>query len=254
MSRRDIIIIAALVNAGLLIVLFATSLKTDSADNEMAAASSLSAPAAAIAPSKEAPASGSADEVDQMLKQFAAGSIAATPAAPSAAPDASLNTPIATLTPSQENKPQTPSFADELNTLPFDPAAAQEVAASEPAAPRFVEVTVKKGDFLDKIAKRNGATVHEIMKANHLTSTNLKIGQVLKIPKKAAVAAKSAPATSSAAAPADGQAAYYTVRSGDNPWTIARKNNMEVGELLRLNHLDKASAHKLKPGDQLRIK
>lgn len=46
---------------------------------------------------------------------------------------------------------------------------------------------------------------------------------------------------------------YYTVKNGDNPWTIAVKNHMKVDELLKLNHLDADKAKRLKPGDQLRI-
>lgn len=47
---------------------------------------------------------------------------------------------------------------------------------------------------------------------------------------------------------------YYTVKNGDNPWTIATKNHIKVEELLRLNGLDDAKAKKIKPGDRLRIK
>ena len=47
---------------------------------------------------------------------------------------------------------------------------------------------------------------------------------------------------------------FYTVKNGDNPWTIATKNHIKVEELLKLNGLDDSKAKKIKPGDRLRIK
>lgn len=46
----------------------------------------------------------------------------------------------------------------------------------------YKSVTVKKGDSLSLIAKRNKTTVSEIKRINSLKSNNLKIGQVLYIP------------------------------------------------------------------------
>ena len=42
--------------------------------------------------------------------------------------------------------------------------------------------TVKKGDNLYDIAKKNNTTVNELKKLNNLTSNNLSIGQVIKLP------------------------------------------------------------------------
>jgi LysM repeat protein len=47
---------------------------------------------------------------------------------------------------------------------------------------------------------------------------------------------------------------YYTVKVGDNPWTIAMKHHMKLEELLRMNSLNEEKARKLKPGDRLRIR
>ncbi len=51
-------------------------------------------------------------------------------------------------------------------------------AASEPTVVRY---TVKKGETLTQIAKRYGTTPAAIQKMNHLQTTQLKSGQVLKI-------------------------------------------------------------------------
>ncbi len=55
--------------------------------------------------------------------------------------------------------------------------------------------TVASGDTLSKIASRNGTTVTALTAANGLTSSNLKIGQVLKLPGAVASNAVAASAT-----------------------------------------------------------
>lgn len=46
-------------------------------------------------------------------------------------------------------------------------------------------------------------------------------------------------------------AAYHTVRSGENLWTIARSNGVTVDQIKRLNNL---SSNNLQPGQRLRVK
>ena len=79
--------------------------------------------------------------------------------------------------------------------------------------------TVKSGDSLYKIAQSYNTTVNELVNLNNLSSTVLSIGQVLKIPQ-----------------PTNTQNTY-TVKSGDNLYEIARRNNTTVMELMNLNNL-----------------
>ena len=111
----------------------------------------------------------------------------------------------------------------------------EQVPEGEKTIPQ--DIIVRAGDTLDKIARSYGLSVEEIMRTNHLIDSRLQIGQVLKLSKSTK----------------KGQEQYYTVKNGDNPWTIAMKNQMKVDELLRLNNLDEEKAKRLKPGDQLRI-
>ncbi len=53
-----------------------------------------------------------------------------------------------------------------------------------PPSQDYFEVRVKRGDFLEKIARANGTTVDEIKKINHLNSEKISVGQLLRIPKK----------------------------------------------------------------------
>ncbi|MEI8328464.1 MAG: LysM peptidoglycan-binding domain-containing protein [Chlamydiia bacterium] len=247
MSRRDTIIVAALINAGLLIILFVSALKNPSPSESLTKvvekpSVSIQQPVARIEPRAVL-----ADEVDQVLSQYAK----VNPMLPFSevvelGNVASEVVPVAMVPPSQ-------NFVDDLNALT---KATEQVPVQETVIPvgsssvlAFKELVVKKGDVLEKIAKLYHTNVQELMKVNKLSSTNLHIGQVLKVPN-----ITGAVKASVASAKSENSVKYYTVKSGDNPWTIAVKNHLKVEELLRLNNMDEARARKLKPGDQMRIR
>ncbi len=248
MSRRDIIIIAVLINAGLLVVIFTSALKSDNNDHILAAQTENVVTLKTQNPViPSSPMRG--DEVDQVLSQFAA--------VPQSQETAALATPIVqpvTVAPTaQANEAATPSssFLEEaqgFNTAPsIVPATPKFPLPEETSTPTYTEVKVKKGDALEKIARMHHTTVQEIMRSNKLSSTQLKIGQVLKIPSRGNK-------QHSGNKKGLGEAHFYVVKTGDNPWTIAIKNQMKVEELLELNGLNEERARKLKPGDQLRIR
>jgi LysM repeat protein len=151
--------------------------------------------------------------------------------------------------------PQPPTPVDitptVMSTPEFEPEIAETPAATPASAPSITTtVTVKKGDVLERIARRHGTTVAQIMRLNNLTSTQLKIGQVLKVQ---GTGQQTAAATSEIPKSEAG-ASHYTVKQGDSPWLIANRNNIAVSELMRLNNLDEKSARRLKPGDRLRVR
>jgi LysM repeat protein len=237
MNRRDTIIIAVLLNAGLLIVLFATSLKSETTPAiestplaqqvqqiAPAPASIVSAPMTSAdtqpLPSASSMAGSSqissiTDEVEQAARQYTPPAVASEPSSNFGTDIGAFNSPNPVLEPKPE--------------------------------PSYKEVKVKKGDALEKIARHHHVSVEELMKANQLTSTRLKIGQTLKIPAKQTEVA-SAPEQQS-----ESSIKYYTVKNGDNPWTIAVKNHMKVEDLLKLNNMNEQQAKRLKVGDKLRI-
>lgn len=61
-------------------------------------------------------------------------------------------------------------------------------ATTESSTAAETTYTVKSGDTLTKIAKANGTTVKAIQSANNLSTTQIKVGQKLKIPAGAAPA------------------------------------------------------------------
>ena len=257
MSRKDTIIVAALINAGLLIILFVSALKNPSSTETFT-----QAPEAISQPLSESIARTDTktvmgDEVDQVLSQYSKQNpIQQAPIAAVEIPAVQTVTPIASV---ETTSAPSQNFVDDLNALTkaSEQVATQETLIAPPLAtssPSFAEVKVKKGDVLEKIARANHVSVQELMKINKLSSTSLKIGQVLKVPGKA-IAKSAAPAkVQNESSATDSSLKYYTVKSGDNPWTIAVKNHIKVEDLLRLNSMDEAKARKLKPGDQIRIR
>lgn len=217
MSRRDTIIVAVLVNAALLMILFATAVRTDEGKNESPKTQKI-----AKAPMIEKPVA------DDLLNQYI--------------------TSVPTLAETQED----PNLFGEEIQLAFEPPQPieEKINKENPhTQTRFVDVTVKKGDFLEKIAQANHTSVSAIMQANKLATTQLKIGQVLKVP-----VSEGTPKNPSQSSVQSEGGEYYIVKEGDNPWLIASRNHLHLDELLRLNGLDEQKARRLRPGDRLRIR
>jgi membrane-bound lytic murein transglycosylase D len=121
------------------------------------------------------------------------------------------------------------------------PVAGSVAASAAPSGgtPRTKTLThtVGKGDTLFGIAARYQTTVTQISKLNNLTSTTLKVGQILKIP-----------GTTTAARERFGT---YSVQAGDTPAAIARKHNMPLERFLSINKLTPDST--IFPGQKLLI-
>jgi len=264
MSRRDTIIIALLINACLLALLFMLAINpdedkvTDQPEINQAVSHHLQeVPKISSEPVVIANNNPSGDEVDNFLKNLTA-----------------------------EDSTQ-PLILDEEGFIELEkePGSLASSAVREPGNSenvRYVEIVVKRGDALEKIARHNGTTVEAIKKVNNLSSAKLSIGQVLRIPIRtvnqginaSAVATEpkaisstkpSAAATIAITSPMDTKAKeqkpkdildiqYYTVKVGDNPWKIAKQFNVKFEDLLRMNNLDEEKARNLKIGDKLRVR
>lgn len=90
------------------------------------------------------------------------------------------------------------------------------------AAPSGNVYTVKSGDSLWSIAKKYGITVDDLKNANNLTSNLLNIGQKLIIP---------------SGEEENVEYTTYTVKSGDTLYSIAKKYNLTMQELINFNNL-----------------
>ncbi len=109
--------------------------------------------------------------------------------------------------------------------------------------------TVKAGDTLYAIANRFGVTVDELKASNNLTSNNLRIGQVLKIPTMSDNGSGSGTGNNGGTTGPSGTNEYVVV-AGDNLYTIANRFGVNVVDIINLNNL---SSTVLTPGQILLI-
>ena len=111
---------------------------------------------------------------------------------------------------------------------------------------------VQSGDTLYSIASKYGMTVRQLMEINNLESTNLQIGQVLRVTSGGG-SSSSIPLGSSCYGEGYKEPVFitYTVRRGDNLYNIARKYGVSVDSLIELNNL---KTNNLSIGQVLKIR
>lgn len=86
------------------------------------------------------------------------------------------------LTLAVEEEPKKPEIVHQLPKVVEEKQIAKKEKKLPKTLARLDEILVKKGDNLEKIARAHQTTVDEIIRINHLPNTFLKIGQRLKIP------------------------------------------------------------------------
>lgn len=116
---------------------------------------------------------------------------------------------------------------------------------------RVVKVVhvVRKGDVLGKIAERYHVRLSELRSWNNISSRNIiHIGQRLEIYTNGSTASTSRPkVVASNGTPPK----YYTVKRGDNLWTISRRyNGLSIAKIKQLNGL---TSDELKIGQRLKL-
>lgn len=273
MTRKDIIIVAVLVNAALLAVLFMMAINSDedklNDPTEFTQISQIKPTEVALeltTPSQPI-ASATGDEGDNALKAFEG---AEEQSYPNSNQTIDLDDePVQDLEQDDDLPPQKEEEVKPAPSPATDSTSSTSPSTSSSSSSKFTEVKVKRGDSLDKIARANGTTIKAIKESNNLKNDLLNIGQVLKIPTASEKKTSSTTASAASATPAkkavktadkaDKKVAkaddqFYTVKSGDSPWKIAKQFNMNLDDLLKLNKLDEQKARNLKAGDKIRIK
>lgn len=226
MTRRDTIISATLVNAGLLVILFVCALGIDEPNDRATSQASFTPSIHAVAEALNSAQSQVNPEPPQAFDNSEARD--------------------------NQGLPLVESFP--LDTI------------EQPGLP--ASVTVKKGDRLETIAKQHHTTVEELVELNKLASTQLIVGQTLDLPtpiekpsfasspkaepKKSTLKVEPKAPKSNGAGEEGAQ--YHYVQRGESPWVIAKKYGLSVDKLLKINHLDEATARRLREGDRLRVR
>lgn len=130
-----------------------------------------------------------------------------------------------------------------VDTTPPPPPPAPTPSASE--------YTVEKGDSFYSIARKFGVSMKAIADANPgVDAKRLQIGKKLNIPAPAAAPAAAASGATPAPAADTASGETYTVKSGDNLTTIAKKFGTTPKALRAANGL---KTDRIKVGDKLKI-
>ena len=98
------------------------------------------------------------------------------------------------------------------------------VSTEEVPIGKYSEYVVKSGDSLYSIGRKYGYTPQQLIDYNNLDSTILNVGQVLKIPTVSSDLEQT-------------NYIEYTVKSGDNLYSIGRKYGISPQELMNYNNL-----------------
>jgi len=160
--------------------------------------------------------------------------------------------------------PQWLRFWSDTSGLAEEPPPSQPSAENEPdtqlapAAGRPKTHTVKAGEDLYLVAIRWGVSPADLKMVNNLPTTELKEGMVLNIPDGGipppTVASAEPPSAAHAPdtqlAVAAGQMRTYTVRAGDDLYSLAIQWGVSPSDLRRINNLPSAQ---LTPGMVLNI-
>lgn len=140
-------------------------------------------------------------------------------------------------------KPDKPLVAGTRLKLPASRTLAstnvQEPIHSKVIKDNLIEYVVKQGDTIWTIADKHNTSAKVIQSLNQLSSTSLMTGQVLQITARPDTLKKRKTAT-------------HTVQKGDFPGKIAKRYNMTLDELLKINKLSRTAL--LKPGQTLVVK
>jgi membrane-bound lytic murein transglycosylase D len=113
---------------------------------------------------------------------------------------------------------------------------------------------VKPGDNLKNISLKYNVSMQQIMEWNGLRTTNIYVGQRLKVySDEVAVQNQASPSPTNNSTPSPTpKKKYYSVRSGDNFSKIAQKYNMTLSQLQKLN--PGVKINRIQVGQKIRVK
>ena len=135
-------------------------------------------------------------------------------------------------------------FGQELKVnQPLEVASVANGAKNIKIEPAAVTYKVKKGETLSDIAKKNNASVADLKTLNNLHSSSIRPGQQLQLSGKDVQPEKEAVAKA-------GKTIVHKVESGESLYVIAKKYNVAIDELKRLNNLEDG---KIKSGQSLNV-
>ncbi|MBM3454422.1 MAG: LysM peptidoglycan-binding domain-containing protein [Bacteroidetes bacterium] len=133
-----------------------------------------------------------------------------------------------------------------------------ESDSSQVSASNLQYYKVKPGDNLKLISLKFNVTIQQIMEWNALRTTNLYVGQRLKVLSETVVTQNQSIRPEQTTNPIPQRTPkvpkkkYYKVRPGDNFSDIAQKYNLTIAQLKKLN--PKVKINRIQVGQQIRVK
>lgn len=193
----------------------------------------------------------------------------AAPAAP-AQPQAGPVNMTAVLTPQATPAPAPAPAQPQQVHITQNPAPVQPVVAPVQPAPQPVQTTpapvkpanttivkhrVASGDTWNGVAVQHGITVDELKAANPSAAgnANLFTGTYLDVPVPADSAAGQAALAAEQQAAEVAKGKTHVVKKGEILGNIARKYNISLEKLYRLNNLTEKDARRIQPGRELKV-
>lgn len=130
------------------------------------------------------------------------------------------------------NQWSTPPAGPHQLVVPLRPGS--DVAGALAAVPadkrlHWLRIKVGQGDTLGQLAVRHHTDVASLQKANNLRGTQIRAGQTLLIPKSPAALANPIAAR--------GKEGSYVVQPGDSLWSISRRHDVSVNQLMKANQV-----------------
>ena len=131
-------------------------------------------------------------------------------------------------------------------------AAPKKSSNKSSSAKTTITYVVKKGDNVDKIAKKYDVRGADIARWNNLADiSRIRVGQKLRIRVPKGSVSASSSGKSSVEAPTITQQVSYVVKKGDNLGKIARKTGVSIEELKKHNKALKKNPDKLRVGQTI---
>ncbi len=161
--------------------------------------------------------------------------VTSVPGATSPAPSGAVTTPSALVSGPTETPGPSATLAVPPPSLVVPIVTPAAPTLSAPAASASGTYTVQWGDWLRKIAEKNGVTVEALVAANPGINPNVIYpGQVLKIPLPGGSVPTPSTGSATPSAPSGGPTTY-TVQQGEWFYEVARKFGVSVAQLQAAN-------------------
>lgn len=120
------------------------------------------------------------------------------------------------------------------NSFEAQKVKSEKTLQATPQEPQKIYYVVKKGDTLQKIAKKNGLTLEELKRLNSLSASRVKPGQRLLVK----ILAPANPEEKKESYPTLKEARYHIVKPGETLYSIALLYQVPLEKLKEANHLE----------------